>query len=231
MLTATPTHKLYTFSDGDIQVAPAAPYYIGYRVKHAVEPGARVTPNGEPEVDPSINIDSIKFTREMQLLSWEVMHKRNLTITKSQWRAVFSTHRAYTNQQGFGDDTPRADYVNGLDLNGELPRLMKAIIAGGAFVRGVMDSKYLTVTPGVGAVDTRKPLPTAQEVIDKHWYFVATTAKYSAEGEWHVNDFPQGNGGEVAIVYFLDQPAQYTKSWFQPWEGDALPNPYRLYLA
>jgi len=212
-------------------VAPAPPRYIGYRVKHSPEPGARITPNGMPEVDPSLNIVSIRFTKEMQLLSWEVMHTLNPTITKNQWRAVFTTHRAYTNQNGFGDDVPRADYVNGLDLDGELPRLMKAIIAGGAFVRGVMSATELTVTPGIGAVDSRVPMPTAQQVMDNHWYFMATTAKYNAEGEWRVNDFPQGNGGPVAVVFFLNAPARYTASWFQNWNGDSLPDPYKLYLS
>ena len=213
------------------------PRYIGYRVKHRVEPGARQTPNGMPEVDPSLNIVNIPFTEAMQLLSWEVMHTLNPTITKKQWRAVFGDNRAYTNDNGYGGNEILRDYVNGLNLDAvdasgkpALPKLMKGIIAGGAFVRGVMDTNFLTITPGVGAVDTRVALPSVQQVIDNHWYFVATTAKYNADGVWNVGNFPQGNGGPVAVVYFLNAPARYTASWFQSWDDGALPDPLKIYL-
>jgi hypothetical protein len=207
------------------------PRWVGWRVKHRSEPGARQTPNGMPEVNPSINIAGIPFTREMQILSWEVMHLINPTITEGKWRAVFDDDRAYTNEQGFSNgDDPRADYINGQDLGAELPKLMRAILAGGAFIRGAMGSE-LTVTPGIGAVDCTKPLPSAQEVIDRHWYFDATTARYNAAGEWCVNPFPQGSGGPVAVVYFLNQPARYVGSWFAPWDSEVLPDPYKVYLA
>jgi hypothetical protein len=210
-------------------ILPPDPRFVGYRVKHRVEPGARWTPNGMPEVNPSINISGIDFTREMQLLSWEVMHIINPTISKEKWRVVYGTTTAYTNGQGFGDDIPRADYVNGIDLSGGLPKIMKGIVAGGAFVRGVLGSE-MVITPGVGAVDCTKPLPTAQEVIEKNMYFLATTARYSASNVWTVNHFPQGEGGPVAIVYFLNQPARYLASWFDTWDSDAPPDPLKVYL-
>jgi hypothetical protein len=206
------------------------PRYVGHRVKHASEPGARQTPNGMPEVNPSENINGIDFTREMQLLSWEVMRTINPLITKHKWRVVYATSTAFTNGQGFVDSSdPRADYVNGISLDAPLPRLMKGIVSGGAFLRGVMGSEFV-VTPGVGAVDCTKPLPTAQEVIQRRLYFEATTARYNSEGVWSVNPFPQGGSGPVAIVYFLNTPARYVSSWFQPWEEDFLPDPYKVYL-
>jgi hypothetical protein len=209
--------------------AALPPRFVGWRVKHHTEPGARWTPNGMPEVNPSLNITGIEFTREMQILSWEVMHTINPAITKSKWRVVYGNTTAFTNGQGFGDNDPRRDYVNGVDLDGALPKLMKAIVAGGAFLQGVKGSDMVT-TPGVCAVDCTKPLPTAQEVIDRHWYFMATTARYNAAGQWVVNHFPQGSSGPVAIVYFLSQPARYVSSWFAEWNSDVLPDPLKIYL-
>lgn len=117
---------------------PPAPAvrYTGWRCLHIAEGGYQSDPDGQPEVRPSFNAPPVEFTRSMQLLTWELL-KRNPNISKSKFPVIFADTTAFTNGQGyFNDSDPRADWVNGTDTGYPNPKLMKAIICGGMFIRG-----------------------------------------------------------------------------------------------
>jgi hypothetical protein len=159
----------------------------------------------------------------MQWLSFN-LNRHNPAFTPSNWRAVYWDGRAFTNGNGFdapGD--PRADFVNDRDVNDPLPRLMKAIICGGMFIRGEVQGLNLYCTPGVSGIDVSKPMPTVDEVLERNWYFTAVTA-----GDV-IHQFPQGGGLPVLIPYFLIVPVVYPLTWFERWESGALPDPLRIY--
>ncbi len=208
----------------------AATRYVGFRCLHIGEGGYQSDLNN-PEVRPSFNAPAIPFTKDMQLLSF-ALNRHNPSYTGEKWRSVHWFKRAFNNNNGFDDPgDPRRDYVNGRDLqavfaNGlpALPKMMKAIICGGMFIRGDVANGELVCMPGVHAIDATKPMPTVDEVLARNWYFAAVTAD-----EDSVVHFPQGNGLPVLIPYFLAVQVTYPLSWFEPWDSSVLPNPLKIY--
>lgn len=208
----------------EVPQPPAQPRYSGWRCLHIAEGGYASDPNGMPEVRPSVNAPPIEFTKSMQLLSWELMSS-NPNITRWKWRVVFGNTTAFDNGQGYfkiGD--PRADWVNNIDTTYPNPKLMKAIICGGMFIRGDVVGDNLVCKPGVHGIDARGPMPSVADVMANNWYFAATTCRYP-----NVSHFPQGQGGQVLIPYFLIEPVSYPVSWFVRWDEEFLPDPLRLY--
>ena len=203
---------------------PIQPGFVGYRCLHVAEGGYQSDPDGQPEVRPSVDAPPVEFTKGLQLLSWALM-SRNLSITKNKWRVVFGNTTAFTNGQGYfkaGD--PRADWVSNIDTDYPNPKLMKAIICGGMFIRGDVVGDMLVCRPGVHAIDADRPVPSVEDVIANNWYFAATTCKYP-----NVSHFPQGGGGPVLIPYILREPVAYPLRWFVRWDEATLPDPLRLY--
>lgn len=134
--------------------------YRGWRCLHNAEGGYMSDPAGMPCVRPSFNAPSIEFTRSMQLLSWDLV-KRNPNVTKHRWKVLHGDLTAITNGQGyFNDNDPRRDYVNGEDLDAdENPRLMKAIVFAGMFIRG--DVGYSVIQAISDAVTLLKTMAAA----------------------------------------------------------------------
>jgi hypothetical protein len=163
------------------------------------------------------------MTREIQLLSYEI-NKHNDSFTGGNWRAVYGNKRAFTNGTGYDEPgEPRADHVNGLNVNDPLPKLQDAIICGGMFIRGEVVGTDLVCTPGIHAIDANKPMPTVEEVIARNWYFTAVT-----QNDGHIYNFPQGHGLPVLIPYILRETARYPIQWFQAWNRDYLPDPLKI---
>lgn len=204
---------------------PTVKKFIGWRCLHEAEGGYDSDSAGMPEVRPALpNPLPVEFTMRWQLLSWD-MNKWNPLFTKNNWRAVYGDTTAFTNGNGFGNKTdPRADYINGLNIDKENPKLMKAIICGGMFIRGEVQGSNLVCKPGIHGISSSGPLPTVEEVMRKNWYFVATTQK-----DGKVSHFPQGHGKPVYIPYILRQVVTYPLKWFERWESDELPDPLKLY--
>lgn len=197
--------------------------YQGFRCLHMYE-GGYPNPLGEPEVRPSVNARPVNFGRYEQWLSFNLANGRNPEITKARWRSIYDVGRAFTNEQGFSDDHSKRDWVNGIDLNAsEDPKLMKAIICGGMFIRGEVSGDYLVCRPGISGIDVNKTLPSLTEVLDKGWYFHAVRAGKI------VYNFPQGQGGPVLIPYFLREVVTYPIAWFEPWNSNSLPDPQKFY--
>lgn len=205
--------------------------YVGWRCLHVAE-GGYLSDNGMPEIRPGWrNVDrraealAVKMTSGIQWLSYNI-NFHNTYYTKSRWRAVHTFQRAFTNQNGFGDPTdPRVDYVNGRDYGEEEPKLMKALICGGMFIRGDVDGAWLVCRPGFHAVDAGTVLPSVEEVMEKNWYFVATN-----QLNGNVSNFPQGGGKHVRMPYILREATSYPLRWFTRWEEDYLPDPLKIYL-
>jgi hypothetical protein len=92
------------------------------------------------------------------------------------------------------------------------------------FIRGVVYGDKLVCRPGIHAVDALSPMPSIDEVMEKNWYFTATTWSGSS-----VNNFPQGRGLPVLIPYILRTAVEYPLAWFERWTGEDLPEPLRIY--
>lgn len=209
-----------------VALQPQTPIVDGWRCLHMAE-GGYPNPLNMPEVRPSANARPILFTRDMQLLSFELANRVNPLIGGKQWAGVYGNWTAFTNGNGFGNDAdPRADYVNGVNLSSPLPKLMKAIICGGMFLTGIVDGGNLVCVPGVHGIDANGPMPSVDEVLRRHWYFHAVTLHKTPESLGH---FPQGLGGPVLVPYFLREPTPYPLAWFERWVGYELPDPLRIY--
>lgn len=203
--------------------------YIGWRCLHWRE-GGLDNPIGMPCVRPSVNAPPIVFTGEMQIKSYK-LNLTNPLFTGEKWRVVYAETTAFTNENGFDGDTIYRDYVNSRNLEAvfydgtpALPKLMKAIICGGMFIRGEVEGENLVCTPGIHGIDTNKPIPDVETILKNNWYFYATT------GGWNkVSHFPQGGGNPVLIPYCLKQKVSYPLKWFTRWEDNTLPDPIRFY--
>lgn len=202
--------------------------YSGWRVLHAAE-GGYPNPNGFPAVHPGDNANiPVQMTKEIQLMSYELNEGR---ITKLKWRALYGSTVAFTNGQSWYQRVCK-DYVNNRDLlameddKPSLPKLMKGIIMSGMFVRGdvIRDEgkDWLEVTPGIGAIDATKLLPTLQEIKDMGWYMRAIT---SADNPNNI----LGSTVPLLVPYLLNAPTRYPLEWFEPWNEDFLPDPIKFY--
>ena len=214
-----------------LQSAPPPPpvkRYVGWRVLHKVEGGWQNTPLNMPEVLPPIDAVSVTMTDAIQTMSWELMSRINPTISKKQWTAVHAHDRAFTNGTGFNDpDDPRRNIVTGDDLSAPLPRYDKCQrTCGGNFLRGEVRGDRLVCVPGVHGIDSRLPMPSVDEIVNRHWLLYAVTVYGSFELLGH---FPQGNGGAVAIPFIMDREISFPLYCFERWEADVLPNPLTVY--
>ena len=88
----------YTPITGALVLEPVTPRRIGYRVLHVSE-GGRITPDGMPCVVPSVNVDGVQFTADMQRMSYALMIYRNPSVTRQDWRVVFGGGTAFTTRK------------------------------------------------------------------------------------------------------------------------------------
>ena len=196
------------------------PKVAGWRAKYPWEGGNNV-PAGMPAVIPALQwqnsgyvkyIQPIQFTQPMQWLSWWLMKRLNESISMVKWGAVYAGDRWGTNGNGWDNkeepDDQRRDYVQDRYAGYPDPKLMDAIIMSGSVYGGDEDEHHVIMRPGVHGIDVYKPLPDVDEVLARGWYFLAMNNTNPP------SPFPQGNGGAVAIPYFLREVATYPKAWF-----------------
>lgn len=194
--------------------------FEGHRVLHVAE-GGYAHELGAPAVHPAINALSIQFTAEMQRLSYRINNGR---ITPTQWTRIYGNTTALCNNQGFGGSPPRRNYITGEDMDSAyLPKLLKAIIFSGTFIRGLRGNGLLTCIPGIHGIDVNKPLPTAAEVLERNWYTYAVSAGMNSASHFVA-------GTPTIIPYFLRETVAYPIEWFTPWKADTLPDPLKFYL-
>lgn len=198
--------------------------YDGYRVLHLAE-GGYDHKSGYPAVHPSVNAPSIPFTESMQHLSYDLMKRVSPNITPVQWTRVFGDGTAMCNGQGFGNEVPRKNYImmEDLDTESELPKLMKAIIFSGTFIRGEKIGSVLRCVPGIHGVDVSKPLPTIDAILHNNWYTYAVSADLVSAAHFIAYT-------PTPIVYFLKDAVTYPIEWFTEWNDVYLPDPLKFYL-
>lgn len=209
----------------NIDVAVSQKQYIGYRVLHLAE-GGYAHDVGYPAIHPSFNAPPIFFTEPMQRLSYDLMRRFGTQITPQQWTRVFDNGTALTNGQGFGNSTPRRNYITGEDVNNpnsELPKLMKAIIFSGTFLNAERVGNLLRMVPGVHAINANKTPPDIDTVLKNNWYTYAVSADRTAATHFIPNT-------PTLIPYFLKEPVTYPIEWFVEWNEGFLPDPLRFYL-
>lgn len=202
--------------------------YVGWRVLHQAEGGYDRNPLGMPEVIPPKNPRAIEMTREIQEMSFALMQHFNPKITGKVWRKVHLWDKAFNNFTGFGDKKkPHRDFINDKDPKAPLPKYDKAQrLCGGQFVRGEVRGKKLICVPGVHGMDSRKPMPTIDEIVENNWYLFAITL-FSKPGR--VGHFPQGKGDPVAIPFIFDREIEFDLDLLDKWEADELPDPLKMY--
>lgn len=230
---ATPILRVSVYSDGSHSITrPPASSVSGYRCLHMAE-GGDPHALGNPAVHNSESIAGIDFNQSMQLLSYNINRRTNPNFTGQKWRSVYSDGVAFTNGNGFEKDgDPRADFVNRVNMDKDLPKLMRAIICSGSFFRGVIETtnkgRMLTLYPGEHGINVNQYIgydeQFCRKVIDNHWYFYAVNADMHA-----ASHFSQGVGMPVLIPLFLKVATQYPLAWFEPWNRDYLPNPTTFY--
>lgn len=209
-----------------LDVQTSTPQYNGFRVLHAAE-GGYLHELGKPAVHPSFNARPIEFTESRQRLSYNINAGR---ITPAQWTRIYDDEAALTNNQGFGGITPRRNYITGEDLNSvhedgtpAYPKLLKAIIFSGTFIRGIKGNGLLTCVPGIHGIDTNKPLPSIETILQNNWYTLAVSADLKA-----ATHFVPGT--LTIIPYFLREIVTYPIEWFVEWRSNSLPDPLKFYL-
>jgi hypothetical protein len=162
----------------------------------------------------------------LQGLSWNLMRHFNGVMTSKHWASVYNGDTAFTNGNGWDNarepDDQRRDYVNDRYRGYDDPKLMKAIICAGSFYRGVVQGSELVMVPGIHGIDSNKPLPSIQTIINNNWYFYATL------NSTNPSPFGQGQLGHVVVPYFLRMPSAYPLAFFERWKDTKLPNPYRF---
>lgn len=140
---------------------------------------------GLPEVFP-LNDLATTFGEQLQWLAYGL----NPGMTGLKFRSLYDYRRAFTNGTGFRGPEPRADYVNGLDLNAIQAALDKGRLCGGATVEGDKDPPYLIVR----TLDPNH-LPTLE------WLWNHPTFRFHAVNTtWAgITRFPQNDGRPCII--------------------------------
>ncbi|HEY6020076.1 MAG TPA: hypothetical protein VIY48_09285 [Candidatus Paceibacterota bacterium] len=189
---ATLSHRLHVLTDGSVEVCNAClpdavelPEVL-YRVNHDMT-------IWRPNLPEVFRLDPDHHVILTEAIQW-LIRNMNPQLTDDQWRAVFGNATAFTNRTGFPG---RHDYINKMDVNAHDPTFDQARVCGGALLKGIK-GRDLKGDPAliIEAIDTRKPLPTAEYVMKRPWlYFEAINIDYSVElhgpilrplkGRWH----------------------------------------------
>jgi hypothetical protein len=186
-----------------------------FRVLHDIELGPLWRQN-VPEVFP-LNGNRTPFGRDWQLLSYAM----NPKMTGQKWRSLYAYNRAFTNGTGFNGPEPKADHVNGFDLDAPEPAWDKARFCGGAGVSGTVLGPDLIVE----ILDGNAAPPTLEWLMARPWlYFHAVNVTADA-----ITKFPQNDGRPVLVPLVGSGVAKYPLSKLQRWTAPELPDPYRIY--
>jgi len=93
-------------------------------------------------------------------------------------------------------------------------------------VKALVATNTIRIVPGKHCIDP-KNLPTAQEVLDKHWYSNAI----SVYANGTVGDFENGRGGVISYLWIASRDALFPKSYFQWWDDTFYPDHLTMYVT
>lgn len=179
-----------------------------------------------PEVYWLHDTHRVPFTETWQRLSFALCEG----IEPKKWRIVYDDHRAFMNNTGFWTEgspyayVPRRDYINGIDLSGELPAWDKIRVCGGATISGREEGDYLVVE----TLDYTAP-PTIEYLRARPWlFFRALICDEDTNGKPIVYDFPQNGGRPVWIPLIAITPVRFPLSCLE--RVNDIANPLRIVL-
>jgi len=163
------------------------------------------------------------MTEAIQRMSYDLMANFCPTMDSEKWRKMHGDSLAMCNRTGFGD-TPRRDYINGVDLTEEYPRYDKCRTFQGSFIGGVLEGSLIVCTPGIHGIDATNPkLPSTAEIVARGWY---STAINTGNPPFH---FRPNWGGFVAYPFIMAKVMKFESRFFARWDADTLPDPLRAY--
>lgn len=104
--------------------------------------------------------------------AWQWFWKNiNPNMSKEDWTKLLGYQRAFTNNNGFGMDDPRVNYVTGENLGAEPPKI-ESLLCGGALITGEPDvlykgEKHLRVL----TLDGKQSPPPVEWVVARPWFY------------------------------------------------------------
>lgn len=170
------------------------PPHTGWRVKHDRERPRGLWRPRLPEVFRLQPSHHVIFTGAMQKLWYRV----NFLLTQLDsllWRKL-GGNGLYLFNGGHGFPGHR-DHVNNMELERPDPRAPFMLICGGAIVKGRVEGDKLWLN----YIDTNKPLPTAEIVIDDGLYYENLTVQADGSN----GKFPQGKGKPTYTPLFASR--------------------------
>jgi hypothetical protein len=185
----------------------------------------RRNPPGNPEVRAMFPNYFTWFRKDWQFLT----RYMNPRISAQKLSNTYSTERYLTNQQGFSDSNPRADYFTMENLTYPDPKV-ENLLTGGMVVTGYVLNNSLVVT----MMDDRH-VPSLSWVMERPWFHLWAV---TVDSHLKPRPFPQGlqpNGENVPIVHPLfANVASYPITtipliYLETWTQDFYPNPFTVY--
>lgn len=223
---------------------------MGWRGTHYYTEGGREIPPKMPSVIPAIDSRSVEMTRDIQLMSFDLMRaiwaQRGdpAVITGKRWVALHGAAVAMNNgaQNGYGVDRngaeiPHTDYVsaypNVINPTASNPQYDKNRTFQGSFLTGRQEGAYLICTPGNDAIDangfhyepgTAEARKTLQDIIERRWFCIAIGA---ANPPYHFR--AQWGAGWIVYPFILNKVVRFDVSFFARWEESYPPDPLTTY--
>lgn|GEM_PF-6800959 len=130
---------------------------------------------------------AVKLTKPWQRFIFELNQPG---MTKKSWRTFAGINTAFTNTSGYGGNEPRADFINGWDMDAKPPVLDKVRICGGAIFHGTQSGEIITVETLNGEA---KP-PTVAWLVAHPWLMFRC---WTVLPDGSNSDFPYGKGQPV----------------------------------
>lgn len=158
-----------------------AEYYVCHDNELYKKPWRR-----SPEVFHGDLLAPTKLTKLWQ----EFIMELNPKMSKKKFRDFLAWNKAFTNRTGFGMPIPRADFINGRNLNAKLPVWDKWRVCGGALLHGTLNGDLLTVETLNGSQEP----PDVSWVLARPWLFFRC---YSVIRDGSYIDFPHCGGDPV----------------------------------
>jgi len=180
---------------------------------------------GYPEIVPLRTRAGVKLTQALQRLWFDQLllamfeHNRYAELTAEQqdaakraWANLTSSARAFTNHAGTDANEGRADFIRGLNLDGELPRIFELSCGGNVFelassnpesFLGKMWWKVRTLDPA----KTYNSSEWNRQTHPEYFHVATNSTPFSRNNRWVVDPFPQlanvGYPGRDVIVPVL----------------------------
>jgi hypothetical protein len=194
--------------------------------------------HGHPEVFHIDGGSRTPFTKPWQLLAFALSQPQ---LTAKKFRVVYDDRRAFNNGTGFWSKIPpaypdphRADFVNNIDLNGEMPSLDKIRNGGGHCMKGTVIGNWFY--PEFLEYDPQAPndgAPTVAWLKERPWlYFHAVTChKQEDDGSPRIYPFGQGGGEPVLVPFVAKKGAMLRIPLVTLERVDKIADPYKIYIT